>query len=144
MTQLDALKTRTKREIVSISDTKLTQRFLALFSHRSTPPANYPQVIAISDSVVYSPTMTNQSEPATLADLDDPGDRLIVFCRPCNRWEYLEPSAIKIDHRTPIPAMKGRFRCTVCNGRDTYAEPRYAVQLVNRTPQGRGWIMPPE
>ena len=88
--------------------------------------------------------MTEQYEPATLADLGDPNDRLIVFCRPCNRWKYVDPSGINMDRRTPIPAMVGKFRCIECNGRNTYAEPRYAVQLVNRTPQGRGWIMPPE
>jgi len=89
--------------------------------------------------------MSNQYEPATLGDLGEEGDRLMVFCRDCRHFKILLPSVVNLPKTRSIPSLAGVFRCTKCSSRNTAAEPRYAAQFVNSSrPAGVGWIKPPE
>ena len=89
--------------------------------------------------------MNEKFEPATLSDLTDKDDKLIVFCRDCGHYAYLLPKNLKLPPHQPIPSLGGKFRCSKCNGKNTYAEPRYAAQFIRSDhPPGKGWIMPPE
>ncbi len=89
--------------------------------------------------------MTTVYQPATLADLNNDNDRLMVFCRQCQHFALLDPAKLKLPGHRSIPSLDGLFRCSECDSRDTAAEPRYATQFINAAqPAGQGWIAPPE
>jgi hypothetical protein len=89
--------------------------------------------------------MKTQYEPATFSDLNEPGDKLLVYCLNCRYNALLDPETLKIPGERPIPSLTGIFKCSQCDSKNTAAEPRYAVQFVNAArPAGVGWMMPPE
>ncbi|MCP4072146.1 MAG: hypothetical protein GY742_10470 [Hyphomicrobiales bacterium] len=101
--------------------------------------------IAILFPSIHLYPMTTDYEPATLADLDTDGDRLMVFCRQCGHFRLLHPAILKLPGTRTIPSLANLFRCTKCSSRNTAAEPRYASQVINAgIPSGEGWISPPE
>ncbi|MCP4184905.1 MAG: hypothetical protein GY761_16565 [Hyphomicrobiales bacterium] len=44
--------------------------------------------------------------------MNEPGGRLVVYCKDCRHNALLDPDTLKIPGERPIPSMTGLFKCS--------------------------------